>query len=97
MYYYDTKLNHRSWNKPYTLKWKTNETTRYFFIFFSNNNYIEIGYSNCRKVGNTAYKATTWQIIFELKSVMQSGSYTLQIALASATNSELQVYHSLFT
>ncbi|OAY54379.2 hypothetical protein MANES_03G066613v8 [Manihot esculenta] len=44
-----------------------------------------------RKVGNTAYKATTWQIIFELKSVMQSGSYTLQIALASATNSELQV------
>ncbi|XP_043811011.1 rhamnogalacturonate lyase B-like [Manihot esculenta] len=44
-----------------------------------------------RRVGNMAYEATTWQIIFELKSAKLSGSYTLQIALASATNSELQV------
>ncbi|KAG8642807.1 rhamnogalacturonate lyase isoform X1 [Manihot esculenta] len=44
-----------------------------------------------REKGNKTYEPTTWQIIFELKSVNQSGNYTLQVALASATMSELQV------
>ncbi|XP_012081709.1 probable rhamnogalacturonate lyase B isoform X2 [Jatropha curcas] len=43
-----------------------------------------------REKGNNTYEATTWQIIFELKNVNQSGNYTLQLALASATLSELQ-------
>ncbi|XP_043810975.1 uncharacterized protein LOC122723260 [Manihot esculenta] len=74
---------------------------RYIDLYPKNDLIYTVGVSNYakdwflahvnRKVGNTAYKATTWQIIFELKSVMQSGSYTLQIALASTTNSELQV------
>lgn len=44
-----------------------------------------------RKVGENAYKATTWQIKFKLDNIEQSGSYTLRIALASATFSILEV------
>ncbi|XP_058006244.1 rhamnogalacturonate lyase B isoform X2 [Hevea brasiliensis] len=44
-----------------------------------------------REMGNKTYEATTWQIIFELESVSQSGNYTIQVALASAHMSELQV------
>ncbi|KAF2285319.1 hypothetical protein GH714_042361 [Hevea brasiliensis] len=42
------------------------------------------------EMGNKTYEATTWQIIFELESVSQSGNYTIQVALASAHMSELQ-------
>lgn len=45
----------------------------------------------CRKVGENTYKATTWQIIFQLKSVNTNGNYTLRLALASANDAELQV------
>lgn len=45
-----------------------------------------------RKMGNHTYQATTWQIKFEIENVTPStGNYTLQLALASASASELQV------
>ncbi|XP_044488224.1 probable rhamnogalacturonate lyase B [Mangifera indica] len=44
-----------------------------------------------RDIGNRTYEATTWQIMFELPYVDNQGNYTLQVALASATDSELQV------
>ncbi|KAL7143855.1 hypothetical protein ABFS83_08G219800 [Erythranthe nasuta] len=43
-----------------------------------------------RNVGPKLYNATTWQIIFELKNITE-GSYTLQLALASANGAEVQV------
>lgn len=49
-----------------------------------------------RKVGDNAYKPTTWQIKFKLERIDQSGSYTLRIALSSATFSILEViYHEI--
>ncbi|XP_055959712.1 uncharacterized protein LOC126654761 [Mercurialis annua] len=44
-----------------------------------------------REIGNKTYGATTWQIIFQIENVNQTGTYTLQLALASATVSEIQV------
>ncbi|KAK3016424.1 hypothetical protein RJ639_006191 [Escallonia herrerae] len=44
-----------------------------------------------RLVGNGTYVPTTWQILFDLKDIDQTGNYTLQLALASATTAELQV------
>ncbi|XP_056687649.1 uncharacterized protein [Spinacia oleracea] len=43
-----------------------------------------------RRVGDK-YEPTTWQILFPLKEVVPNNNYTLHIALASATKSELQV------
>lgn len=49
--------------------------------------------SYCRNVNNRTYEATTWQIVFELgmTHVNENGNYTLQLALASAQEAELQV------
>ncbi|GAA0186311.1 lyase [Lithospermum erythrorhizon] len=44
-----------------------------------------------RDIGNKTYVPTTWQIIFNLDSVDSTGDYTLQLALASANEAELQV------
>ncbi|KAI3451280.1 hypothetical protein Pfo_007945 [Paulownia fortunei] len=44
-----------------------------------------------RNVGNKQYAATTWQILFDLKNVKKAANYTLQLALASANQAELQV------
>uniref|UniRef100_A0A5B6ZQ63 rhamnogalacturonan endolyase n=1 Tax=Davidia involucrata TaxID=16924 RepID=A0A5B6ZQ63_DAVIN len=44
-----------------------------------------------RNVGNKTYKPTTWQILFDLQNVNKRGTYTLQLALASASFAELQV------
>ncbi|GAV73071.1 Rhamnogal_lyase domain-containing protein [Cephalotus follicularis] len=44
-----------------------------------------------RNKGNKTYQATTWQIKFDLENLFNFGNYTLQLALASATDSELQV------
>ncbi|KAK9713067.1 hypothetical protein RND81_06G000900 [Saponaria officinalis] len=44
-----------------------------------------------RKTNNGTYIPTTWQIIFHLKNVYPSTNYTLRIALASASRSEVQV------
>ncbi|KAL3838677.1 hypothetical protein ACJIZ3_023268 [Penstemon smallii] len=44
-----------------------------------------------RNAGNKTYIPTTWKILFDLSNVDDSGNYTLQIALASATDAELQV------
>ncbi|EYU30909.1 hypothetical protein ABFS82_08G217700 [Erythranthe guttata] len=43
-----------------------------------------------KNVGPRQFAATTWQIIFDLKSIAK-GSYTLQLALASANAAEVQV------
>ncbi|XP_055834995.1 uncharacterized protein LOC129903461 isoform X1 [Solanum dulcamara] len=44
-----------------------------------------------RKVDDNAYEPTTWKIKFNLESIDQNGSYTLRIALSSATFSILEV------
>ncbi|KAK7858599.1 rhamnogalacturonate lyase [Quercus suber] len=44
-----------------------------------------------RRTNNRTYEATTWQIHFEIETVYNNGNYTLRLALASATNAELQV------
>ncbi|KAH7520413.1 hypothetical protein FEM48_Zijuj08G0141200 [Ziziphus jujuba var. spinosa] len=44
-----------------------------------------------RKIGDGSYIATTWQVNFELKDRPITGDYTLQLALAAASFSELQV------
>ncbi|KAF1871983.1 hypothetical protein Lal_00012202 [Lupinus albus] len=44
-----------------------------------------------RNIGNNTYEPSTWQIIFEHEHDIFSGNYTLQLALASAKDSELQV------
>ncbi|CAI9758172.1 unnamed protein product [Fraxinus pennsylvanica] len=44
-----------------------------------------------RKTGNKNYIPTTWKILFDLDDIDEQGNYTLQLALASATDAELQV------
>ncbi|XP_019237627.1 PREDICTED: probable rhamnogalacturonate lyase B isoform X3 [Nicotiana attenuata] len=44
-----------------------------------------------RRVGDRAFEPITWQIIFSLDSIHQTGNYTLRIALSSATQSILEV------
>ncbi|XP_031249886.1 probable rhamnogalacturonate lyase B isoform X1 [Pistacia vera] len=44
-----------------------------------------------RDIGNRTFQATTRQIMFELPYVDNPGNYTLQVALASASDSEFQV------
>lgn len=44
-----------------------------------------------RRKGNSTQVPTTWQIKFELQAVSPNGTYTLQLALASATYSRVQV------
>ncbi|KAL5822028.1 hypothetical protein ACOSQ3_023910 [Xanthoceras sorbifolium] len=44
-----------------------------------------------RNIGNKTYEATTWQIIFKLKNWKNTGNYKLQLALAAATQSDVQV------
>jgi len=39
---------------------------------------------------------TTWQIQFQLENIIKGANYTLQLALASATNSELEVQQFTF-
>jgi len=54
---------------------------------------------NCivsRSTGNKTYEPTTWQIIFEHKNDIIRGNYTLQLALASAADANLQVHHFLY-
>ncbi|KAK6923249.1 Rhamnogalacturonan lyase, domain II [Dillenia turbinata] len=43
-----------------------------------------------RNVGNGTYRATTWQIKFEIPDLLP-GTYTLQMALASASRAEVQI------
>ncbi|KAL7254869.1 hypothetical protein ACSBR1_009090 [Camellia fascicularis] len=44
-----------------------------------------------RNAGNKAYQATTWQILFDIKTVNKAANYTLRLALASAHEAELHV------
>ncbi|XP_004509710.1 uncharacterized protein [Cicer arietinum] len=44
-----------------------------------------------RNIDNKTYAPTTWQIIFEHENDIIIGSYTLQLALASAADADLQV------
>ncbi|RYQ81589.1 hypothetical protein Ahy_Scaffold1g107477 [Arachis hypogaea] len=45
-----------------------------------------------RKIGEKKYRPCTWQIVFDLPNVTSRGIYTLQLALASSTEAELQVW-----
>lgn len=45
----------------------------------------------CRKKDSKTYQGTTWQIKFELKNIDKDHTYTLRVAIASATFAELQV------
>ncbi|PIN00387.1 Rhamnogalacturonan endolyase [Handroanthus impetiginosus] len=44
-----------------------------------------------RNMGDGQFQATTWQIVFYLKNASRGANYTLQLALASANEAELQV------
>ncbi|KAL3733040.1 hypothetical protein ACJRO7_022547 [Eucalyptus globulus] len=44
-----------------------------------------------RETGNNTYNGTTWQIKFTIYSIDHTGTYKLQLALATAQISELQV------
>ncbi|XP_038998370.1 rhamnogalacturonate lyase B-like [Hibiscus syriacus] len=44
-----------------------------------------------RNTGNSTNWSTTWQIKFNLQHVNERGNYTLQLALAAASNAELQI------
>ncbi|CAN1317037.1 Rhamnogalacturonate lyase [Linum perenne] len=75
--------------------------SRYADIYPRQDLVYEVGVSNffedwffahvSRNVGNNTFRATTWKINFDLTTVNKNGDYTLQLALASATASELQV------
>ncbi|XP_031390126.1 probable rhamnogalacturonate lyase B isoform X2 [Punica granatum] len=44
-----------------------------------------------RKVDESTYKGTTWQIKFKLEDVNPQGTYMLRLALATANNAQLEV------
>ncbi|CAI9112365.1 OLC1v1012811C1 [Oldenlandia corymbosa var. corymbosa] len=44
-----------------------------------------------RRIAKNEYVPTTWQILFEMKKVNSTANYTLHMALASASLSEVQV------
>jgi len=54
---------------------------------FSPLNYTDV----CRLTGEGKFVPTTWQIRFKLENVIKGANYTLQLALASATNAKLEV------
>jgi len=56
---------------------------------FSPLNYTD----ECRSIGESQFVATTWQIQFQLENIIKGGNYTLQLALASASNSQLEVQY----
>ncbi|KAL1569705.1 rhamnogalacturonan endolyase [Salvia divinorum] len=74
---------------------------RYTDLYPKNDLVFTIGTSNykkdwffahvTRKMGDTEYAPTQWQIVFNLKTVDKEANYTLQLALASATAVDLQV------
>ncbi|KAK6150315.1 hypothetical protein DH2020_015247 [Rehmannia glutinosa] len=75
--------------------------TRYKDLYPENDLVFTIGTSDYKKdwffahvtrnIGYKQYVATTWQIVFDLKNVDKGANYTLQLALASANDAELQV------
>ncbi|GLU20223.1 hypothetical protein SLE2022_364330 [Rubroshorea leprosula] len=44
-----------------------------------------------RNIGERTYRPTTWKVVFQLNNVPPTGSYTLQLALASANIAKVQV------
>ncbi|PSS30039.1 Rhamnogalacturonate lyase [Actinidia chinensis var. chinensis] len=44
-----------------------------------------------RNLGNKTYEPTTWRIIFVLDNLIDTGTYTFQLAIASAHEAELEV------
>ncbi|KAI9165132.1 hypothetical protein LWI28_008424 [Acer negundo] len=71
------------WDMPYRSSLIRNE-------FESENQWASSYPLHPGKIGNKTYEGTTWQIIFQLES-WKSGNYKLQLALASATEAEIQV------
>ncbi|KAM0971062.1 hypothetical protein ACFX2A_019349 [Malus domestica] len=63
----------------YSDNWFDNYSDNWFFAHVT------------RNIGNHTYEPTTWKILFELQNLTNPGNYTLQLALASATNAEVQV------
>ncbi|CAN8328463.1 unnamed protein product [Cochlearia groenlandica] len=88
-------LNHTDTFRQYGL-WQ-----RYTELYRNHDLVYTIGASNytqdwfyahvTRKIDDSTYVPTTWQIVFQLPYVNMEGSYTLQLALASAMRANLQV------
>jgi len=88
-------LNHTDKFRQYGL-WQ-----RYTELYPNHDLIYTIGVSNyskdwfysqvTRKIGDSTYTPTTWQTVFHLPYVNMRGSYTLQLALASAAWANLQV------
>jgi len=51
----------------------------------------------CRSTEPGKFVPTTWQIQFQLENIIEGGNYTLQLALAAATNSRLEVQQFTFS
>lgn len=74
---------------------------RYSELYADGDLVYKVGVSNYRKdwffaqvsrrKNDNTYEGTTWQIKFELENINRSGTYKLQVALASATLAELQI------
>ncbi|MCI21517.1 rhamnogalacturonate lyase B-like protein, partial [Trifolium medium] len=75
--------------------------SRYTDLYPKNDLVYTVGVSDWKKdwffahvpriIGNKTFQATTWSVVFKLESVVP-GNYTLQLALASASNAEVQVH-----
>ncbi|CAF2067283.1 unnamed protein product [Brassica napus] len=88
-------LNHTDKFRQYGL-WQ-----RYTELYPNHDLVYTIGVSNysqnwfyahvTRNIDKSTYVPTTWQIVFQLPYVNRRGSYTLQLALASAARANLQV------
>ncbi|KAG6403294.1 hypothetical protein SASPL_135511 [Salvia splendens] len=87
-------INHTEKYRQYGL-W-----SRYTDLYPRNDLVYTVGVSDYRKDwffahvtrnANGQYLATTWKIVFNVKNVMSRGTYTLQLALASASYAEIQV------
>ncbi|KAK8510474.1 hypothetical protein V6N13_026664 [Hibiscus sabdariffa] len=61
-----------------------------WFILLALVTILRIG-SLLMNLGNNTLRPTTWQIKYNLQEVTKTGTYTLQLALASASFAEVQV------
>ncbi|CAI8595524.1 unnamed protein product [Vicia faba] len=98
---YPNLINKLYINKPMDKFRNYGLWNRYTDLYPENDLVYRIGISNYQKdwffahvpriIGNKTYQATTWNVTFKLSNVL-NGNYTLQLALASASYGEVQVW-----
>ncbi|CAN8280034.1 unnamed protein product [Cochlearia groenlandica] len=96
-----TKINLNDSNLPQDRFRQYGLWDRYNILYPRNDLIYIVGVSDYRKdwfyahstrnAGNGTFRATTWQIMFNLESLSRTGNYTFRMALAAATTAELLV------